>query len=98
MKFVNKTRLAISLAIGLLFAFQGIAQTALSLGEVRKVEVATGKITIKHGEIKNLDMPPMTMVFNVKDKALLKDLMPGDQVRFQATSENGKIFITELVK
>ena len=45
--------------------------TAMADGEIRKVDTDNKKITIKHGEIKNLDMPPMTMVFQVKDDALL---------------------------
>ena len=49
-------------------------------GEVRKVSKDTGKITLKHGEIKNLDMPPMTMVFQVKDPGLLDKVKPGDKV------------------
>jgi Cu/Ag efflux protein CusF len=65
-------------------------------GEVRKVDKASAKITLKHAEIKNLDMPPMTMVFNVKDKAVLESLQPGDKVRFKAVNEAGKITVTDL--
>ncbi|MBK9607666.1 MAG: copper-binding protein [Betaproteobacteria bacterium] len=65
-------------------------------GEVRKVDKDAAKVTIKHGEIKNLDMPPMTMVFQVKDKALLDTVKAGDKVRFKAISDNGKLFVTEI--
>lgn len=64
--------------------------------EVRKVDTAQGKVTLKHGEIKSLDMPPMTMVFTVKDKAMLDGVKPGDKVRFKATNENGKITVVEM--
>jgi Cu(I)/Ag(I) efflux system periplasmic protein CusF len=65
-------------------------------GEVRKVDKDAAKITLKHGEIKNLDMPGMTMVFNVKDKALLDKVKAGDKVKFKAVSDAGKITVTDL--
>jgi len=65
-------------------------------GEVRKVDKAQGKITLKHGEIKALDMPPMTMVFQVKDKAWLDRLKPGDKVRFSAANESGRYTVTAI--
>jgi len=65
-------------------------------GEVRKIDKAQSKITLKHAEIKSLDMPPMTMVFNVKDKAVLDSVQPGDKVKFKAVNEAGKFTVTEL--
>lgn len=65
-------------------------------GEVRKVDAEAGKITLKHGDIKNLDMPGMTMVFAVKDKAMLGNLKAGDKVKFKVVSDSGKLTITEL--
>ena len=65
-------------------------------GEVRKVDKGAGKITLKHGEIKSLDMPPMTMVFGVKDPALLDQVKPGDKVLFKAVNEAGKFTISSL--
>jgi Cu/Ag efflux protein CusF len=65
-------------------------------GEVRKVDKAQAKITLKHGEIKALDMPPMTMVFQVKDKAWLDRLKPGDKVRFSAANESGRLIVTAI--
>jgi len=68
--------------------------------EVRKVDKAAKKITLKHGEIKNLDMPPMTMVFQVKDAALLDQVQTGDKVRFTADKLNGayRVLSIEPVK
>ena len=68
----------------------------MSEAEVRKVDKAAGKVTLKHGEIKNLDMPPMTMVFTVKDKSVLDKLQAGDKVRFKAVNEGGKYTVTEI--
>lgn len=69
-------------------------------GEVRKVDTAQNKITLKHGEIKNLDMPPMSMVFQVKDPSLLSKVKPGDKVRFTAERIDSVYVVTaiELVK
>jgi hypothetical protein len=64
--------------------------------EVRKVDKANKKVTLKHGEIKNLDMPPMTMVFQVRDAAMLETLKVGDKVRFAAANEGGNYVATEL--
>jgi Cu(I)/Ag(I) efflux system protein CusF len=65
-------------------------------GEVRKVDKEGGKLTLKHGDIKSLDMPPMTMVFVVKDKAMLDKLKAGDKIKFNAISDAGKLTVTEI--
>jgi Cu/Ag efflux protein CusF len=64
--------------------------------EVRKVDKENKKITLKHGAIKNLDMPGMTMVFQVKDPAMLDKVKTGDKVRFTAEKESGAIVITSI--
>ena len=65
--------------------------------EVRKVDRTPASSRSQHGgEITNLQMPPMTMIFGVKDKALLDRVKAGDKVRFKAVSEGGRIVITEL--
>jgi len=68
----------------------------LTDGEVRKVDAAQNKITLKHGEIKHLDMPPMSMVFQVKDPALLAKVKPGDKVRFSADKIDGVYTVTAI--
>jgi Cu(I)/Ag(I) efflux system protein CusF len=73
-----------------------LAQAATTEGEVRKVDTAQRKITLKHGEIKNLDMPPMSMVFSVKDPALLAKVKAGDKVRFAADKIDGAYTVTAI--
>jgi Cu(I)/Ag(I) efflux system protein CusF len=65
-------------------------------GEVRKVDKDAKKITLRHGELKQLDMPPMTMVFQVKDPALLDKVKAGDKVKFRAQNTGGTLVITEI--
>ena len=65
-------------------------------GEVRKIDKDAGKITIKHGEIKHMDMPGMTMVFTAKDKSLLSNVKPGDKVKFMVVNEGGKMVVTDI--
>jgi len=65
-------------------------------GEVRKVDKGAKKLTIKHGEIKNLDMPPMTMVFQVKDGAMLDQLKAGDKIRFVVEQAATGLVVTEI--
>ena len=69
---------------------------ALSDGEVRKVDKEAKKITLRHGPLANLDMPPMTMVFQVKDPAMLEQVKAGDKVKFQAEKVGGAYTITKL--
>ena len=65
-------------------------------GEIRKVDIENKKITIKHGVIKNLDMPGMTMVFQVKDAALLSKAKVGDKIRFSAEQSGSALVVTEI--
>lgn len=65
-------------------------------GEIRKVDKSAGKLTIKHGEIKHMDMPPMTMVFYAGDKAMLDQVREGDKVRFLVIQESGKMTVTKI--
>lgn len=79
---------------------QTAADTPLSEGTVKKVDKATGKVTIKHGPLVNLNMPAMTMLFRVNDAAWLDQLKPGDNIRFNVEKVNGSYTVMryELVK
>ena len=72
------------------------ASSDMAEGEIRKVDMDAKKITIKHGEIKNLDMPGMTMVFQVKDPALLEKAKVGEKVRFKAEKAGGAMVVTDI--
>ena len=72
------------------------AAPALADGEIRKVDKDASKLTIRHGELKDLGMPPMTMVFRVQDKAMLNQVAPGDKVRFTAAKIDGALTVTTL--
>ena len=72
------------------------AQGTLSEGEVSKVDAPGGRLTLKHGEVKNLDLPPMTMVFRVQDPAMLARLQIGDKVRFHAEKIDGRYTVTRI--
>ncbi|MBX3605408.1 MAG: copper-binding protein [Piscinibacter sp.] len=65
-------------------------------GEVRKVDTAQGKLTLRHGRIENLDMPAMTMVFRVADPKMLSQLKVGDKVKFAADNVNGALTVTAI--
>jgi len=71
---------------------------APSDGEVRKVDKSAGKITIRHGEIPNIGMGPMTMVFGVKSPALLDKVAAGDKVKFRAEEIKGDYVVTMIEK
>lgn len=68
---------------------------AFAEGEVKKVDKSAGKVTIKHGPLASLDMPAMTMVFRVKDPAMLDQLKAGDNIRFRADKVEGAYTVTE---
>ena len=82
--------------IGLAMAVAVYAQPAPTDGEVRKVDAAGGKLTLKHDGIKNLDMPAMTMAFRVKDPAWLAKLQPGEKVSFTADKVDGQLTVTSI--
>ena len=69
---------------------------AMSDGEVRKVDKLGKRITIKHGPLKNLDMDAMTMVFSVKDPAMLDRVKAGDRIRFDAEMINGQVTVVRI--
>ena len=72
------------------------AATDMTDGEVRKVDKESKKITLKHGEIKNLDMPGMTMVFQVKDPAMLDKVQMGDKVKFKVEKAASGYVVTDI--
>jgi Cu/Ag efflux protein CusF len=76
-----------------------LAQAPMVKGQVTKIDESTGKITLKHGPIKKLDMNEgMTMVFRVQDPAMLKQVKVGDKVKFDADRVNGQITVTKIEK
>jgi Cu(I)/Ag(I) efflux system protein CusF len=89
-----------SLTLALLVAgvapLAAIAATDMTDAEVRKVDKENGKVTLKHGEIASLQMPAMTMVFRVKDAAVLDKLRVGDKVKFKAEQVDGAIVATAI--
>jgi Cu/Ag efflux protein CusF len=91
---------ALALAAAVALAPAALASShrssAFTDAEVRKVDRAAGKVTLKHGPIANLEMPAMTMVFQVKDPAMLDKLKAGDKVKFKADNVQGAYTVTEL--
>ena len=75
-----------------------LAQVPMANGEVTKVDKANGRITLKHGEIKSLNMPPMTMAYRVRSPQLLEGVAVGDRVRFTAERIDGHYTVTALTK
>lgn len=66
-------------------------------GEIRKVDKKAGTLVIKHGPIQSIDMPAMTMEFQVKNRAMLNQVRAGDKVRFQAEMlAGGKVVVTRI--
>jgi Cu/Ag efflux protein CusF len=82
--------------LAIVFAAPALGQSAFSDGEVRKVDKDAKKITIKHGPLANLDMPPMTMVFQVKEPAMLDQVKAGDKVKFQAEKVGGAFTVMKI--
>lgn len=90
---------AFAFAATLLLSMAGLAQTGKTEGEVRKVDRDTGKITLRHGPIAGeLEMPAMSMVFQVKDRSLLDSLKAGDKVAATISKEDGVFYIQSADK
>ncbi len=93
-KFVASTLVAITVALSV----SAWAESGMVQGEVMKVDRSAGKVTLKHGPIKRLDMDAMTMVFRVADPAMLDRMKTGDKIEFEADRVNGAITIVKLGK
>ncbi|MFM0367517.1 copper-binding protein [Paraburkholderia sediminicola] len=74
------------------------SNTALTDAEVRKVDTATGMVTLKHGALENVGMPPMTMAFKAKDATMVKQVHEGDKVKVRVENVNGTLTIVKLEK
>ncbi|KQV58077.1 MULTISPECIES: copper-binding protein [unclassified Duganella] len=108
MKVFTSTLQAVILAVACAAATSALAQHTVTDhaqpavvadsadGEIKKVDKASGKLTIKHGELKNLGMGAMTMVFRAKDAAMLDQVKAGDKVRFTVENANGAMTVTAL--
>ena len=80
-------------------AWPALAQSNLVAATVTRIDESAGKITLRHGPIKKLDMDePMTMVFRAQDPAMLKRVKVGDKVKFDAERVNGQITVTRIEK
>lgn len=89
------TKILSALAIVLTLGGVAFAQE-YTKGEIQKIDAAQKKLTIKHGELKNLEMPAMTMVFVVADEAMLEKVKEGQAIEFIADRVNGRITVTEI--
>jgi len=108
-KFIFSLMVTMLAGLGGVF-FQGVAHSAadnqehyrtgliegITSGQVRKIDKEAGRLTLKHEKIANLNMPPMTMVFRVKEKNMLNTLQVGDTILFKAVDKNGVLTITEI--
>ncbi|AOJ88591.1 RND transporter MFP subunit [Burkholderia sp. MSMB0856] len=74
------------------------SNAVLTDAEVKKIDLASGKITLKHGALENVGMPPMTMAFKAKDAAMLTEVHAGDKVKVRIEKVNGTLTIVKLVK
>jgi len=84
---------------GAMLASATVAQAPMVNGQVTKIDEAAGKITLRHGPIKKLEMNEgMTMVFRVQDPAMLKQVKVGDKIKFDADRINGQITVTMIEK
>ena len=88
---MKRITMALALALGTSAALAQLAD-----GEIRKVDKDAKKITIKHGPVPSIDMPPMTMVFQVKDASLLERVKAGDKVKFDARKLDGQYFVIRI--
>ena len=87
-----------ALLLGVAMSVPALAQATTTKAEITKLDKAGGRITLKHEEIKNLDMPPMTMVFRVSNPGMLDGLAVGNRIRFTAERINGQYTLTSVSK
>lgn len=95
---IKKSLVQVSLSLITLGLSASALAQAMAEGVVRRIDLDNNKITIRHGDIKALDMPPMTMVFVARQPALLKALAPGDEILFEAFESNGQYSVGKIEK
>ena len=96
-KCVRMFRTILAAAVLLTTASAALAQTALADGQVTKIDQAAGKISIRHGPLRQFDMDEgMTMVYRVADPALLEGIKIGDKIKFTADRTNGQFTVTKI--
>jgi Cu/Ag efflux protein CusF len=85
--------------VAALLATASVAEDATINGEVKKIEESAGKITLKHGPAKSVGMDEgMTMVYRIKDPAMLKQVKVGDKVKFEAENADSGLTVTKIQK
>jgi len=94
--FIRSIVVIFLVALAIVSFASRVQAAELTTGVVRKIDIENSKVTIRHEEIKHLDMPPMTMVFTVKNKTLLDKIQLGQIVKFGVVDEGGKFVITQL--
>lgn len=94
---MNRYLAFLATAAVLLAAGMAFAAPRHSTGQIRRIDKEGGKITIRHGAIANLQLPPMTLVFHVADPEMLERVQPGDTAQFRAEKINGQYTITSLI-
>ena len=95
---MKKLLTATVLALASITAMAQTATKDTTEAEVRKVDKEAKKVTLKHGPLKNLDMPGMTMVFQVKDAAMLDKLAVGDKIKVNVEQQQGAFVVTAIEK
>ena len=94
MKLIKSLALVAGIAIS---ATAALAEEVVwTKGEVVKVDLAQSKVTVKHEEIKNLDMPSMTMVFFAPEKSVIEGLKQGDKKEFEFGDMNGRMIVKQV--
>ena len=94
MKIILKIALALGMALGLA---GGASAQEYTSGEITKIDTAQKKLTIKHGELTNLDMPAMTMVFVVAEDSMIEEVEVGQKIEVTADRVNGRITVTDIM-
>ncbi|APH70890.1 copper-binding protein [Aquibium oceanicum] len=93
---MKKTSILIAAVAALAFGSAAAAAQEYTAGEVTKIDAAQKKLTIKHGELANLDMPAMTMVFVVAEDSMIEEVKVGQKIEFTADRVNGRITVTDI--
>ncbi len=93
---MNKTRILLATAAAIALGAAVAAAQEYTAGEVTKIDAAQKKLTIKHGELANLDMPAMTMVFVVAEDSMIEEVKVGQKIEFTADRVNGRITVTDI--
>lgn len=67
-----------------------------TVGEINRIDLPAGRVFIKHGDMRNIGILAMLMVFDVKDPTMLERVRVGDKVAFTVQRDGQQLTVIKI--